>query len=81
MPVVVRRLEWAFRYFGGVPLELLFDQMSAVIVRDGRREEGRLVENREFLRFSQHWGFRNPVVPSLSGADRAEGRVAEPLHP
>ncbi len=30
MPVVMRGLEAAFTYFGGVPSELLFDQMKAV---------------------------------------------------
>ncbi len=58
MPVVMRGLESAFRYFGGLPSELLFDQMKAVITADGRAEGGRLVENPEFLRFSHHWGFR-----------------------
>ena len=58
MTVVMRGLEAAFGYFGGVPSELLFDQMKAVIVEDGRPSGGRLVENPEFLRFSFHWGFR-----------------------
>ncbi len=35
MPVVMRGLDSAFRYFGGVPSELLFDQMKAVIIEDG----------------------------------------------
>ena len=58
MAVVMRGLEAAFGYFGGVPSELLFDQMKAVIVEDGRSSGGRLIENPEFLRFSVHWGFR-----------------------
>ena len=29
-----------------------------LIIEDGRGKGGRLVENREFLRFSVHWGFR-----------------------
>jgi hypothetical protein len=58
MAVVMRGLESVFRYFGGVPSELLFDQMKAVIVGDRRPDGGRLVENPEFLRFSVHWGFR-----------------------
>lgn len=40
MAVVMRGLEASFTYFGGVPGELLFDQMKAVIVRDGREEDG-----------------------------------------
>ncbi|MDE0605096.1 MAG: IS21 family transposase [bacterium] len=55
MPVLMRGLEAAFRYFGGVPSELLFDQMKAVIVDDHRDIGGRLLENPEFVRFSVHW--------------------------
>ena len=43
--------------FGGVPQELLFDQMRSVITRDLRLEGGALVRNAEFLRFAHHWGF------------------------
>jgi hypothetical protein len=41
-------------YFGGVPQELLFDQMKSVITRDLRLEGGALVRNAEFLRFAHH---------------------------
>ena len=58
MGVVMRGLEAAFAHFGGMPAEILFDQMKAVIIEDGRADGGRLVENREFLRFASHWGFR-----------------------
>jgi transposase len=51
-------LEAAFRFFGGVPKELLFDQMASVITADLRDQGERLVENAEFLRFAHHWGFR-----------------------
>jgi len=58
MTVVTRGLESAFAYFQGVPAELLFDQMKAVIIDDERAQGGRLLENPEFLRFATHWGFR-----------------------
>ena len=58
MPVVMRGLERSFAYFVGVPSELLFDQMRAVITDDKRHEGGRLTENPEFLRFRGHWRFR-----------------------
>lgn len=51
-------LEAAFAFFGGVPKELLFDQMASVITADLRDQGARLVENAEFLRFAHHWGFR-----------------------
>jgi transposase len=42
-------LEEAFGYFGGVPQELLLDQMKAVITRELRLEGGTLIRNAEFL--------------------------------
>ena len=42
--------------FGGVPRELLFDQMRAVVLSDDRSASGELVLNAEFLRFAAHWG-------------------------
>ncbi|MDB4909139.1 MAG: Transposase [Gemmatimonadetes bacterium] len=44
--------------FGGVPPEVLFDQMKAVIVEDHRLDGGKFLENAEFLRLAAHWGFR-----------------------
>ena len=77
MPVVIRGLEASFAYFGGVPGELLFDQMKAVIVRDGREEGGRLIENREFVRFSRHWGFR--VRACRPYRAQTKGKVERPV--
>lgn len=57
MLTLVRGLEEAFGYFGGVPRECLFDQLKAVITRDERLAGGPLVRNTEFLRFAAHWGF------------------------
>ena len=57
MRTLIDGLEDAFRYFGGVPQELLFDQMKAVITRDLRLQGGALVRNLEFLRFAHHWSF------------------------
>jgi transposase len=57
MHTLIRGIEDAFAYFGGVPRELLFDQMRAVITRDQRLTGGPLVRNTEFLRFAAHWGF------------------------
>jgi transposase len=70
-------LEAAFASFGGVPRELLFDQMRAVITRDGRLEGGRLVTNAEFLRFAHHWSFR----PRACRPYRAQtkGKVERPI--
>ncbi len=58
MAVLIEGLESAFGWFGGVPRELLFDQMRSVVLSDGRVGGGQLVLNADFLRFAAHWGFR-----------------------
>jgi hypothetical protein len=70
-------LEDACRYFGGVPQELLFDQMRAVITRDLRLEGGALVRNAKFLRFARHWHF----TPRACRPYRAQtkGKVERPV--
>ena len=55
MAVLTDGLERAFARFGGVPKELLFDQMRAVVLSDQRVGGGELVLNAEFLRFAAHW--------------------------
>lgn len=77
MRVVMRGLEDAFAYFGGVPSELLFDQMKAVVIEDGRDEGERLVENPEFLRFSRHWGFRIRACRPYRA--KTKGKVERPI--
>ena len=77
MGTLMDGLEAAFAYFGGVPQELLFDQMKAVITRDLRLEGGALVRNGEFLRFAHHWGF----TPRACRPYRAQtkGKVERPV--
>ena len=77
MRTVIEGLEEAFRSFGGVPQELLFDQMKAVITRDLRLQGGALVRNLEFLRFAHHWSF----TPRACRPYRAQtkGKVERPV--
>ena len=77
MATLMDGLEEAFSHFGGVPQELLFDQMKAVITRDLRLEGGALVRNAEFLRFAHHWGF----TPRACRPYRAQtkGKVERPV--
>jgi transposase len=77
MQTLVDGLEEAFGYFGGVPRELLFDQMKAVITRDLRLEGGALIRNLEFLRFAHHWSF----TPRACRPYRAQtkGKVERPV--
>ena len=57
MNVLIDGLESAFDRFGGVPKEMLFDQMRSVVLSDERAGGGDLALNAEFLRFAAHWGF------------------------
>jgi transposase len=77
METLFRGLEAAFEFFGGVPAELLFDQMSAVITEDRRNEGGSLVENAEFLRFAHHHGFR--VRACRPYRAKTKGKVERPI--
>ena len=79
MATVIAGLEEAFGYFGGVPRELLFDQMKAVVVEDKRLEGGKLLENPEFLRFATHWGFRILSLQALQREDQGQGGAAGAL--
>ena len=77
MLTLMAGLEEAFAYFGGVPKELLFDQMRSVITADLRDQGDRLVENAEFLRFAAHWGFR--VRACRPYRARTKGKVERPI--
>ena len=77
MATVIEALEAAFTYLGGVPRELLFDQMRAVIVDDARPTGGRVLENPEFLRFATHWGFRIRACRPYRA--QTKGKVERPV--
>lgn len=51
---VRQSLEHAFADFGGVPLEILFAELKAVIVEDQRPGGGKPLEYAEFGRFAAH---------------------------
>lgn len=77
MQTVMRGLEDAFAYFGGVPREVLFDQMKAVVLEDERPGGGRLLENPEFARFAAHWGFRIRACRPYRA--QTKGKVERPV--
>ena len=77
MEVLCRGLEGAFERFGGVPQELLFDQMRSVVVSDDRLLGGPLALNAEFLRFAAHWGFRPRSCRPYRA--RTKGKVERPI--
>jgi len=74
---VMLGLERAFGAFGGVPQEILFDQMKSVILDDQRPHGGRLLENPEFLRFAAHWGFRVRACRPFRA--KTKGKVERPV--
>ena len=71
-------LEEALGFFGGVPRELLFDQMKAVITKDLRLLGGQLVRNEEFQRFAAHWGFTARACRAYRA--QTKGKVERPIH-
>ena len=81
MPVLMEGLENAFDRFGGVPEELLFDQMRAVVLSDDRGAGGGLVLNEEFLRFAAHWGFMPRSCRPYRAQTKGKVEAPDPLHP
>ncbi len=77
MRTLMSGLEAAFACFGGVPRELLFDQLKAVILEDRRPVGGRVLENPEFLRFAAHWGFRIRACRPYRA--QTKGKVERPI--
>ena len=59
------------------PRELLFDQMQAVVLSDGRAGGGELILNADFLRFAAHWGFRPRSCPPYRA--QTKGKVERPI--
>lgn len=77
MAVLMAGLEEAFAAFGGVPQELLFDQLKAVIVDDERMSGGKLLENAQFQRFAAHWRFRIRACRPYRA--KTKGKVERPI--
>ena len=77
MPTLFAGLEAAFSAFGGVPAELLFDQMRAVVLRDLRLDGRTLTTNAEFRRFAAHWGFH--VRACRPYRAKTKGKVERPI--
>jgi transposase len=77
MTTVMRGMEDAFTYFGGVPAEVLFDQLKAVVVEDHRVNGEKLLENPEFARFAAHWGFRIRACRPYRA--QTKGKVERPV--
>jgi transposase len=70
-------LETCFTAWGGVPQEVLFDQMRSVVTRDERLSGGGLRQNLEFLRFARHHHFRVRVCRPYRA--KTKGKVERPI--
>lgn len=77
MQMLMHGLEAAFLQWGGVPHELLFDQLKAVVIDDERPAGGPLLANPEFLRFAAHWGFRIRACRPYRA--KTKGKVERPI--
>lgn len=64
----------AFRYLGGVPAEVLYDNMKHVVIR---RDSGQVDFNVELLHFAHHCGFTPKACPPYS--PWMKGKVERPV--
>jgi transposase len=71
-PVLMALLEQAFRELGGVPRELVFDNLKQVVAAVRSADRPAVVQ-RTFAAFAEHWGFE--VVPCPPYWPRAKGKV------
>lgn len=64
----------AFHFLGGIPQEVLYDNMKHVVTG---RQNGRPVLNIEFLHFAHHYGFSPKLCPPYS--PWVKGKVERPM--
>jgi transposase len=65
----------AFHYLGGVPQEILYDNMKTVVMS---RTGGQVKLNTEFMHFAHHYQFHPEVCPPYS--PWVKGKVERPMH-
>ena len=64
----------AFEFFGGIPAEILYDNMKNVVIK---KLLGTVVWNASFLSFCLHYGFKPLTTPAYS--PWAKGKVERPI--
>jgi len=75
MPNFLACHQHAFGFFGGVPAEILYDNMKNVIIK---RLIGKIQWNKTFEAFCIHYGYKPLVTPPYS--PWAKGKVERPIH-
>ena len=71
--------ERAFLAFGGVPLEVLYDNMKTVVLERNTYGRGAHRFHPGFLDYIKHAGCAAAAVPALSCADEGQGRALHRL--
>lgn len=64
----------AFGFFGGIPAEILYDNMKNVVIK---RMLNKIQWNKEFEAFAMHYGFKPLLTPTYS--PWAKGKVERPI--
>jgi len=64
----------AFEYFGGIPCEILYDNMKNVVIK---KMVGLIQWNQSFWAFCLHYGFKPLTTPAYS--PWAKGKVERPI--
>ena len=64
----------AFGYFGGIPSEILYDNMKNVVIK---RMLKKIQWNKDFVAFATHYGFKPLLTPAYS--PWAKGKVERPI--
>ena len=64
----------AFHYLGGIPMEMLYDNMKHVVID---RKDGQTTFNVEFSHFAQHYCFKPMACPPYS--PWVKGKVERPI--
>lgn len=75
MPNFLACHQHAFAFLGGIPAELVYDNMKNVVIR---RLVGKVQWNREFEAFAIHYGFK-PIATSAY-SPWSKGKVERPIH-
>ncbi|MBU4479415.1 MAG: IS21 family transposase [Candidatus Omnitrophica bacterium] len=71
----LRAHQHAFAFFGGMPKEILYDNMKKVVLK---RRGSEIIWNAEFAGFAGHYGFKPMLTPPY--APWVKGKVERPIH-
>lgn len=74
MPVFLECHQNAFGFFGGVPAEILYDNLKNVVIK---RLAGAVEWNKTFAEFCAHYGFKPLAAPPY--APWVKGKVERPI--